>query len=135
TMAAVMAWAGSPMYVTNVWATLYYALSASVLLGILGVMAGVWAEKFDQLAAVTNFVITPMSFLSGTFYSIRNLPEAFYAVSQWNPIFFLIDGLRYGFTGVSDASVTRGAIFVLALNLALLYLCYRMLKSGYKLKP
>jgi len=135
TIAAVMAWANEPMSLAHPLVALYFAAAASILLGILGVIAGVWAEKFDQLAAVTNFVITPMSFLSGTFYSIRNLPEAFYAASQWNPIFYLIDGLRFGFTGVADSDVGRGAAFVFALNVVLLYACYRMFKSGYKLKP
>ncbi|MEM1102784.1 MAG: ABC transporter permease [Pseudomonadota bacterium] len=133
-MAIVMAWAGAPLSVHNIFAAFYFALAASTMLGMVGVIAGIWAEKFDQLAVVTNFVITPMAFLSGTFYSIRDLPETFYGVSQWNPIFYLIDGIRYGFTGVSDASVLRGALIAAALNVVLLAICYRLFKSGYKLR-
>ena len=77
------------------WAIVYFALAAALIFAMLGVIGGVWAEKFDQLAAVTNFVITPLTFLSGTFYSIERLPEPFRAASQYNPVYYLIDGFRY----------------------------------------
>ncbi|GAB4491713.1 MAG: ABC transporter permease [Parvularculaceae bacterium] len=124
----------------QIWAILYFSLGASVMLGAVGVLAGIWSEKFDQLAAISNFLITPMAFLSGSFYSIRELhaqgrlPEIIYDISQWNPFFYMIDGFRYGFTGASDAPVWRAAAVVFGLNIALLAACQRLIKSGYKLK-
>ena len=80
----------------------------SLFMGGLGLLAGIIAQKFDQMAAITNFIVTPLSFLSGTFYSVEALPEPFRTLSHWNPIFYLIDGLRYGFAGASDAPPLRG---------------------------
>jgi ABC-2 type transport system permease protein len=104
------------------------------MFGALGILGGVWAEKFDQMAAVTNFVITPLTFLSGTFYAIRQLPEPFLTISHFNPVFYLIDGFRFGFTGVFEASPMAGFAVTTALNLALGFACYRLVKSGYRLK-
>ena len=138
-MSAVMM-ATAPMAISNVWAILYFGVSASVLLGAVGVLGGVWAEKFDQLAAVTNFVITPMAFLSGSFYSIAELHEAgrmpdwLFTATQLNPFFYMIDGFRYGFTGVADAPVLRGALVIAVLNVVMIFATYRMFKSGYRLK-
>lgn len=115
------------------WA-IVFVLLAAMLLGGLGILAGIIAQKFDQMAAITNFVITPLSFLSGTFYSVDNLPEPFKTLSHWNPIFYLIDGARYGVTGVSDASPWRGMLVCSLVVAAVLYLCWRWLKSGYRMK-
>ncbi|RJE82347.1 multidrug ABC transporter permease [Paracoccus onubensis] len=116
------------------WAAVFILLAA-LLLGGLGILAGILAQKFDQMAAITNFVITPLSFLSGTFYSVEALPEPFRSLSHWNPIFYLIDGARFGITGVSDAPVWRGLLICLAVVVAVLYLCRHWLKTGYRMKP
>lgn len=115
--------------------TLIFVLLAALLLGGLGILAGILAQKFDQMAAISNFVITPLSFLSGTFYSVQSLPEPFRSLSHWNPVFYLIDGARYGVTGVSDAPVLRGFVICLLTVTAVLYLAWRWLKSGYRMKP
>lgn len=134
TSAAFMAMAGTPMHLTNFWAIFYFSTTAALMFGLLGVIGGIWADKFDQLAAFTNFVITPLTFLSGAFYAITSLPEPFLSISRFNPVFYLIDGFRYGFTGAAEAPVLLGAALSLAINAMLAVLCYRLLKSGYKLK-
>jgi ABC-2 type transport system permease protein len=98
------------------------------------VIGGVWADKFDHLAAVTNFVVTPLAFLSGTFYSVEQLPPAWLRVALCNPFFYMIDGFRYGLTGRAEASLLVGVIFLIAINAALLWLAYAMIARGYKLK-
>jgi len=112
----------------------YYLLSASTMLAALGVLAGLWAEKFDQVAAITNFVVTPLSFLSGTFYSIRQLPEVAHAVALGNPFFYMIDGFRYALTGHADGAIWIGILFLALVNLALWLVCLHLLRIGYKLK-
>jgi ABC-2 type transport system permease protein len=115
-------------------AALFYASAASLMLSVLGVIGGVWADKFDHLAAVTNFVVTPLAFLSGTFYSVEQLPPAWLRVALCNPFFYMIDGFRYGLTGRAEASLLVGVIFLIAINAALLWLAYAMIARGYKLK-
>lgn len=132
--ALFMALSPTPMRVAEPWAIAYFMLAGSFMFGFLGILGGVWANKFDELAAATNFVITPLTFLSGTFYAIGNLPEPFLTFSHFNPVFYLIDGFRYGFTGVFEAPPMRGVLATLALNIALALVCRRLLKSGYKLK-
>ncbi|MEM9097361.1 MAG: ABC transporter permease [Pseudomonadota bacterium] len=116
-----------------VW-MLAFILQGSFMLAFLGLLAAIFAEKFDQTAAITNFVITPLSFLSGTFYSISVLPPTFEAISRANPFFYLIDGARYGALGVSDANPALGFEIVTAVNIALALLCWRWLSTGYRLK-
>ncbi|GAA4324952.1 ABC transporter permease [Pigmentiphaga soli] len=111
-----------------------FALLGSGIMGVLGLIAGIWAEKFDQMAAFQNFLIVPATFLSGVFYSVHSLPPFWQAVSHWNPIFYTIDGFRYGFFGIADVSpwhslAVTGAAFVLLAAFAL-----RLLFSGYKLR-
>ena len=113
---------------------LYYALMASVIFGAIGLLGGVWADKFDHLAAVTNFIIVPLTFLSGTFYSTSALPEPLRTFSHYNPVFSLIDGFRYGFVGHADAPLLMGALVSGGLALALSWACWAMLKSGYRLR-
>jgi ABC-2 type transport system permease protein len=113
---------------------LFFALSGSLMLALLGLLGGLWAERFDQMATVTNFVITPLSFLSGTFYSIAELPGPFLLAAHLNPFFYLIDGLRFGFTGHADGSIVIGAIAVSAVNLALWLLAHALIARGYRLK-
>jgi ABC-2 type transport system permease protein len=112
----------------------YYVGNGSLMLALLGLLGGLWAEKFDQMATVTNFVITPLSFLSGTFYSIAQLPGPFVVAAHLNPFFYLIDGLRFGFTGHADGSIVIGAIAVATVNLALWGLAHRLIARGYRLK-
>jgi ABC-2 type transport system permease protein len=107
---------------------------ASVMLALLGVVGGIWAEKFDHIAAVTNFVIMPLSFLSGTFYSIERLSETWRLIAQFNPFFYMIDGFRYGFIGHADGSLAIGAVVLLLVNASLWGLAHRLLHIGYRLK-
>jgi len=116
------------------WAIAYFGLGAALIMGFIGIMAGLWAEKFDHMAAVTNFVIMPMTFLSGTFYLIEKLPEPFRSFSKFNPFFYLIDGFRYGFIGQAEGSLAIGASMTGALVLGLGWVCFWMFQSGYKIK-
>jgi ABC-2 type transport system permease protein len=116
------------------WIALYYALCASVIFGAIGLLGGVWADKFDHLAAVTNFIIVPLTFLSGTFYSTSVLPEPLRTISHYNPVFSLIDGFRYGFVGAADAPLAIGALISGGLALALSVACWAMIKSGWRLR-
>jgi ABC-2 type transport system permease protein len=112
-----------------------FALLGSAILGNLGLIAGIWADKFDQLAAFQNFVIVPLTFLSGVFYSIHSLPAPWQAASQFNPFFYVIDGFRYGFFGLADAPPLVSLVVVGAFALALAALTLRLLASGWKLRP
>lgn len=122
------------MSMAQPWAVAYFGLSAAAMLGMAGLIAGLWAEKFDHLAVITNFIIMPLAFLSGTFYSVEILPEPFYTISHVNPVFFMIDGFRYGFIGVHDSNLVIGALVCLAINAALLTASYLLLRSGWRLK-
>ncbi len=116
------------------WAVIVFTLAASVIFGAMGLLGGVWADKFDHLAAFTNFVVTPLTFLSGTFYSVSALPEPFRALVQWNPVFFLIDGFRYGFIGAPDGPIVVAALVSVGLAIALSVLCWAVIRSGWRLK-
>jgi ABC-2 type transport system permease protein len=120
--------------VAHPWAMLYFAVGASLCLGLLGIMAGLWAEKFDHMAAVTNFVVMPLTFLSGTFYLVERLPEPFRTASRFNPFFYLIDGFRYGFIGVAEGSILAGVFMTAGLAASLGCVCLWMFETGYKLK-
>jgi ABC-2 type transport system permease protein len=100
----------------------------------VGLMAAIWSVKFDHIAAVSNFIIMPMTFLSGTFYVVDRLPEPFRSASQYNPFFYLISGFRYGFIGHADGSLTIGVVSTAGLCVALTAVCYWMFATGYKLK-
>ncbi|MEQ8966658.1 MAG: ABC transporter permease [Azospirillaceae bacterium] len=113
---------------------LWHAVAASMLLSLIGVIAGIWADKFDHVAAVTNFVVTPLAFLSGTFYTIDRLPENWQFVAHFNPLFYLIDGFRYGFIGQSDGTLMLGLAVTAGANAVLALVVWRMLSTGYKLK-
>ena len=113
---------------------LYHGFMAALMLSLLGTIGGIWSEKFDHIAAVTNFIITPLSFLSGTFYSIQRLPEAAQVAAHFNPFFYMIDGVRYGFAGHSDGSLMAGLVVMAVVNALLWGLCTWMFASGYKLK-
>jgi ABC-2 type transport system permease protein len=113
---------------------LLFTILGSALLGAFGIIAGIWADKFDQMAAFQNFIIMPLSFLSGVFYSIHSLPPFWQTVSHFNPFFYMIDGFRYGFFGVGDVSPYISLSIVTLSFFALSWLALRMLKTGYKLR-
>jgi len=113
---------------------LLFAVLGSAVLGALGMVAGIWADKFDQMAAFQNFIIMPLSFLSGVFYSVQSLPPFWQALSHLNPFFYMIDGFRYGFFGVSDVPVWISLLVIGGALLLLSALCLALLKSGYKLR-
>ena len=131
-MAAVLPFASLP--VAQVWAVVYFGLGAALIMGFIGIMAGLWAEKFDHMAAVTNFVIMPMTFLSGTFYLVERLPEPFRTFSHYNPFFYLIDGFRYGFIGRAESNLVIGAVMTAVLVVTLGWACLWMFRVGYKIK-
>jgi ABC-2 type transport system permease protein len=131
---AIAAWPFSRFGVFNIFAVLYFSIMASLLMGLVGVLTGLWAEKFDHLATVTNFVVMPLTFISGTFYSTRVLPEPFRSITHFNPVFYLIDGFRYGFIGRADSNVLLGAAYTGALVAALAVGCWAIFRSGWRLK-
>lgn len=116
------------------WAIAYFGIGASLILGLVGVATGLWSEKFDHLSAITNFLIMPMTFLSGTFYLVDRLPEPFRTASHFNPFFYLIDGFRYGFIGHADSSIAVGATMVAVLVAVLSLGCWQLFRTGYRLK-
>jgi ABC-2 type transport system permease protein len=109
-------------------------LLSGASLAVLGLIAGIVASKFDHLAAFTNFIITPLSFLSGVFYSVHSLPPFWFAASLFNPFFYMIDGFRYGFIGRAEGNLAVGAGLTAGLVLVLGFVCYRMFETGYKIK-
>jgi len=129
----VTVWFGHLDFVAPLW-ILAFALLGAGILGTMGLIAGIWAEKFDQLAAFQNFLIVPLTFLAGVFYSIHSLPPFWQAVSHFNPFFYMIDGFRYGFFGQSDIAPMTSLAIVAVFFVALSTLAVRMLKSGYKLR-
>ena len=131
---AMVLWPGVSVAVRRPELVLWFGLMGSVLLAFLGLLTSIWAEKFDHAAAVTNFVVAPLSLLSGTFYSIESLAPAFQLVSHANPFFYIISGFRYGFIGVADSPLHSGGALLLGINVALGALCYWLLKTGWKLK-
>ncbi len=124
----------TPLIPVKIWAVIYFSVMAAAALGMIGLLSGIWAEKFDQLAVVNQFIILPLSYLSGTFYHIDILPPLFQKISLANPLFYLIDGFRYGFLGVSDGNVITGAIMIAIINIFLFVLVLKVLKSGWRLK-
>jgi len=122
------------MTVVNPWIVIFYGVSASVMLSLLGLITAIWADKFDNIASITNFIVVPLSFLSGTFYSIDRLPEFWRGLATLNPFFYMIDGFRAGFIGASDAPILTGVILITVLNVVLWVICHMLFKRGYKLK-
>lgn len=131
---AMALWPGVSVALAHPLAALWFALMGSLLLAFLGLITAIWAEKFDHGAAVTNFLVAPLSLLSGTFYSVEQLSPWFRAFSHVNPFFYIISGFRYGFLGRADSPVLVGAVLLLALNLLLWALCYALLRSGWKIR-
>ena len=131
---AMLLWPGVSVDIRRPELALWFGLMGSLLLSFMGLLTSMWAEKFDHAAAVSNFVVTPLSLLSGTFYSVHQLSPTFQKVSHANPFFYVISGFRAGFLGVSDSPLLVGAIALLLLNVALWALCYALLRSGWKIK-
>jgi len=123
-----------PIKVYDLVALVYFSFISCSIMGLVGIISGIWADKFDQMAAITNFLVTPLALLSGTFYSISNLPTTFYLVSQLNPFFYMIDGFRYSLIGYSDANIIVGATVLFILNLVLFLTTIVIIKKGYRLK-
>ena len=130
---AVTMWV-APLHLHAPLWVLLFALAGSALMGALGLLAGLWAEKFDQIAAFQNFVVVPMTFLSGVFYSVRSLPPVWYEASHLNPFFYIVDGFRYGFFGASDVSPWLAFAIVGASLVVVCAVCLALLRSGYKIR-
>jgi ABC-2 type transport system permease protein len=120
--------------ISNIFYIIIFGFLSSFILGSLGFIAGLWAEKFDHTATVTNFIITPLSFLSGVFYSIDKLPNIFQVISHINPFFYMIDGFRYGFLGQADGSIKFGIIYLTLLSFVMWFIAFYLYKKGYKIK-
>ena len=131
---AMALWPGVHVTPLHPLAMIWFGLMGAMMLGFFGLLTSIWGEKFDHAAAVTNFVVAPLSLLSGTFYSIESLAPAFQVVSHANPFFYVISGFRYGFLKEADSPVLFGGLLLLAINLALWAACYALLRSGWKLK-
>ncbi len=123
-----------PLQIYSIFALIFYTLMGCIMMGALGTIVGIWADKWDQQQGITNFVVLPLTFLSGTFYSISRLPDFWQNISLFNPFFYNIDGFRYAFTGVSDSSITHGIVFMIIINFILTISCYLMFRNGYKIK-
>jgi len=123
-----------PLHIYDFGLAVFHAAAASLCLSVLGIIGAIWADKFDHIAAVTNFIVTPLSFLSGTFYSIDVLPGVWRDIALANPFFYMIDGFRYGLTGHADSSLALGVVVMVVTNALLIVLCHAMFKRGYKLK-
>jgi len=123
-----------PFSVYSPVALIVVSVLACLMMSLLGVLAGVWSQTFDHLAAITNYVITPLSFLSGTFYSVKQLPEIWYKIAHYNPFFYMIDVFRYSLTGYSDSSVKVGLMIMAGSSVVLYLITYWIIKSGYRLR-
>ncbi len=123
-----------PLEVYSFIALIFYALMGCTMMGALGTIVGIWADKWDQQQGITNFIVLPLTFLSGTFYSISRLPDFWQNISSFNPFFYNIDGFRYAFTGISDSSLFNGALILILINSFLVIFCYLLFRNGYKIK-
>jgi ABC-2 type transport system permease protein len=130
----MLLWPGVSVDMHRPELVLWFGLMGALLLSFLGLLTSLWADKFDHAAAVTNFVVTPLSLLSGTFYSVKQLAPSFRAISHGNPFFYVISGFRAGFLGTSDSPLLIGAVGLLVLNILLWAICFAVLRSGWKIK-
>ncbi len=131
---AMLFWPGVHVVPEHLWAVLLFGFLGALMLALLGTLTSIWAEKFDHAAAITNFIVAPLSLLSGTFYSVEKLSPLFRAISHANPFFYAISGFRYGFLGQSDSDPMLGAAVLITLNLVLGTIAYLLLRSGWKIK-
>jgi len=123
-----------PLSVFSLFHLIFYIVFACMFLGLLGILCGVVSESFDHMSAMTSYLITPLTFLSGTFYSTNSLPEFWKNISHYNPFFYMIDGFRYSLTGHNDGVLSFGMIYILVLNLALALILIHLIKKGYRIK-
>lgn len=123
-----------PFTIHSLLALIFYSFMGCIMMGAMGTMVGIWADKWDQQQGITNFIVLPLTFLSGTFYSVSRLPDIWQKFASFNPFFYNIDGFRYAFIGKSDSSLFVGSFTVFSLNCILLFFCYLMFKTGYKLR-
>jgi ABC-2 type transport system permease protein len=127
-------WPGVHVMPRSIWPILWFGLLGSTMLALIGVLTSIWAEKFDHAAAIGNFVVAPLSLLSGTFYAIDRLAPAFQVFSRINPFHYVISGFRYGFIGAADSPVMTGALVILSIDIVLAAICYMVLRSGWRLR-
>ena len=130
----LLSFIGETGFAYNIFIAGAFLLLGSCMMSLIGILAGVWATKFDSLAAITNFIIQPLSFLSGTFYSIKSLPDVIERFAVFNPFFLVIDGFRYGILGINDGPILAGLVVLFFINVALFFTSYYVLESGYNLK-
>ncbi len=121
--------------ILNLYYILFFSIFGASFLSLVGLIAGIWAEKFDNMSGITNFIITPLTFLSGTFYDVKSLPEPFYTISLYNPFYYIIDGFRNGFINTESEVLIYGIYYLIMLNILLYFVCYTILKKGWMLKP
>ncbi|MGF7170287.1 ABC-2 type transport system permease protein [Sphingobium xanthum] len=131
---AMLFWPGVHVMPHHLWAVIFFGLAGSAMLASLGILTAIWAEKFDHAAAVGNFLVAPLSLLSGTFYSMDHVSPIFRAISHANPFFYAISGFRYGFLAEADSPILIGILVMIGLNVALAGVCYVALKQGWKIK-
>jgi len=130
----MLPWPGVHVGIAHPLSLLWFGLMGSLMLALMGLLTSIWADKFDHSAVITNFVVAPLSLLSGTFYAVDQLSPAFRAASHANPFFYIISGFRHGFLGASDSPLLVGAIGLLLINIALFATCYALIRSGWKIK-
>lgn len=131
---AMLVWPDVHVRAMHPWVIVYFGTMGAVMLGLVGILTGIWADKFDHAAAITNFIVQPLSLLSGTFYTVDRLHGFWQVLSYFNPFHAVISGFRYGFIGATDGDLTFGALFLLAINVALWAACYWALRTGWRLK-
>lgn len=131
---AVALWFFAPVEFPHPAIAIFYVLAASTMMVLLGILTGLWSQSFDQLSAITNYVVSPLAFLSGTFYSVKNLPGIWYQVSQYNPFFYMIDGIRFAMTDYSCGNVMIGSCYLLTVCAALWMATLAIIRSGWRLK-
>lgn len=131
---AAALWFFAPVEVIHPWHAAFYVISASTMLALIGILTGLWSQSFDQLSAITNYVVSPLAFLSGTFYSVKNLPGIWYDVSQYNPFFYMIDGIRFAMTDYSCGNITVGMSYLLTVCVVLWIATLAIIRSGWRLK-
>ena len=123
-----------PLHIHDPIIVLIYLVLTSFILGNIGLICGLFANSFDQMSMVTSYIVTPLSFLSGTFYSVHSLPEFWYKVSNFNPFFYMIDGIRYGIIGYNDGNIITGITYLIILNVILFLFAIFWIKKGYRIK-
>lgn len=122
------------IHVAHLWMIVLYGICGSIIMGGIGILSGMWAQRFDDMATISNFIILPLTFLSGVFYSVRQLPVFWQTINQFNPFFYLIDGFRYGFLGTGDSDPTKAAFVVCIVTLLVVLICWQAWRKGWKMK-